>query len=111
MLLAPLAKQAGGYALCKPKSARRDGDNKTRVFTDTDNPDYQELLADICKLKNDLDRRKRFDMPDFRPGQHYVREMKKYGILPADHNPNTDPVDVYALDQAYWKSLWYRPTD
>ncbi len=97
--------------MCKPKSPRRDGDNNADVFTDTDDPYYQELLASICELKNDLDRRKRFDMPDFRPREDYVREMKKYGILPADCNPDTDPVDVYALDRAYWKSLWYRPTD
>ena len=69
------------------------------------------MLADIRDLKKDLDRRKRFDMPGFQPGQHYVREMKKYGILPADCDPKTDPVDVYALDRAYWKSLWYRPTN
>jgi len=111
VLLAPLAKQAGGYALCKPKSPGPDESNNIGVFTDTDDPDYQKLLADICELKKDLDRRKRFDMPDFRPDEHYVREMKKYGILPADCNPNTDPVDVYALDRAYWKSLWYHPTD
>ena len=108
MLLAPLATQAGGYALCKPKSSRAAGGH---VFDDTEDVDYQELLTDISELKKDLDQRKRFDMPDFQPRQDYVREMKKYGILPADCNPNTDPVDVYALDRAYWKSLWYHPAD
>jgi len=110
-LLAPLAKEAGGYALCKPKSPRREGGNDADVFADTDDPDYQKLLANIRRLKRDLDRRKRFDMPGFRPGEHYVREMKKYGILPEDCNPKTDPLDAYALDRAYWKSLWYRPTN
>ncbi len=111
VLLAPLAKEAGEYALCKPESSGPGDSNDIDVFTDTNDPDYQEVLADIYELKEDLDRRKRFDMPDFRPDEHYVREMKKYGILPANHNPNTDPTDVYALDRAYWKSLWYHPTE
>jgi hypothetical protein len=36
------------------------------------------------------------------------REMVRCGILP--HALGFDaPIDVYATDQAYWKSLWYRP--
>ena len=50
---------------------------------------------------------KRFDMPGFQPNEHYVREMKRYGILPADLGADT-PIDVYATDEAYWQSLWYR---
>ncbi len=111
VLLAPLAAEAGGYGLCESRSPRPEDGNDVGVFGSTDDPDYQELLADIRRLKNDLDRRKRFDMPGFRPGEHYVREMKKYGILPADCDPKADPVDVYALDRAYWKSLWYHPSN
>ncbi|MHC4167230.1 MAG: HzsA-related protein [Planctomycetota bacterium] len=111
VLLAPLAAEAGGYGLCESESSRPEDSNDVGVFSSTDDPDYQELLADITGLKDDLDRRKRFDMPDFKPGEHYVREMKKYGILPADTNPKTDPIDVYALDRAYWKSLWYSPSN
>jgi hypothetical protein len=111
VLLAPLAKEAGGYGLCEPKSPRTEDSNDVDVFNSTDDLDYQELLADIRRLKDDLDRRKRFDMPDFKPGEHYVREMKKYGILPADCDPKADPIDVYALDRAYWKSLWYSPSN
>jgi len=48
-------------------------------------------------------------MPDFRPNEHYIREMKRFGILPANHNPRT-PIDPYATDQAYWQSLWPRPS-
>jgi hypothetical protein len=45
----------------------------------------------------------------FRPNEHYIREMKRYGILPAALNPATDPIDVYETDQAYWRSFWHRP--
>jgi hypothetical protein len=34
--------------------------------------------------------------------------MKRFGILPADHNP-AKPVDYYALERRYWESLWYYP--
>jgi hypothetical protein len=43
------------------------------------------------------------------PSPLYIREMKRYGILPPDFHPEKDPFDVYALDRAYWRSFWYRP--
>ena len=47
-------------------------------------------------------------MPDFRPVLPYVREMKKYGIIP--ENLAADAmIDVYATDQTYWRSLWHKP--
>jgi hydrazine synthase alpha subunit-like protein/WD40 repeat protein len=39
-----------------------------------------------------------------KPSPLYVREMKRYGILPL----NTDaPIDVYATDEVYWRSFWH----
>jgi hypothetical protein len=49
-----------------------------------------------------------YHVPDFRPNAHYVREMKRYGILPPDFDRGS-PLDVYATDQAYWRQFWYRP--
>jgi len=43
---------------------------------------------------------RRFDMPDFHPRADWVREMKRYSIL---------PIDCYATEQRYWQSLWYTP--
>jgi hypothetical protein len=48
-------------------------------------------------------------MPGFRPNEHYVREMKRYGVLPTSYNPASHPIDVYETDQAYWRSFWYTP--
>ncbi len=45
-----------------------------------------------------------------RPSPNYVREMKRYGILPTDFDLATDPIDAYATDQAYWQSFWYQPS-
>ena len=47
-------------------------------------------------------------MPGFRPTKHYIREMQRYGILPADLPP-TGPIDPYATDKAYWDSFDYQP--
>ena len=43
------------------------------------------------------------------PRRDYAREMIRYGVLPADFNSTTDPIDVYETDRAYWRSFWYRP--
>ena len=105
LVLAPLAKKAGGLELCK---AKKGVNASAPVFANTKDGDYQKLLADVRRSQAALDKMKRFDMPGFRPNVHYVREMKRYGILPPDHEP-TDPIDVYAVDQEYWRSLWYKP--
>ncbi len=45
------------------------------------------------------------------PSPLYVREMQRYGILPPDFDPASDPFDPYATDEAYWRSFWHRPAD
>ncbi|MHC4177292.1 MAG: HzsA-related protein, partial [Planctomycetota bacterium] len=102
LLLAPLAEQSGGFALC-----RDEQDRPVAAFADSSDPDYRKLLAMVTAGKENLDAIKRFDMPDFRPRPQYVREMKRYGVLPADH-PDDALLDVYQLDRKYWQSLWYR---
>jgi len=97
LLLAPLAKHAGGYGIC--------GDVDSPVFAEIGDPGYQALLALIRRGQEELQRDKRFDMPGFRPNMHYVRAMKDYGALPKGLPPNA-PVDVYATDEAYWQSFW-----
>jgi hypothetical protein len=99
MLLAPLAKDAGGYGFCKVDDAA--------VFADKQDPDYQKILAMCRQGKRNLEKIKRFDMPGFVPPAGYVREMKKYGILPADL-PSDVAIDVYATDRKYWQSLWHK---
>ena len=74
-------------------------------FTDTDDPAYQSLLALIRRGQEELQRDKRFDMPGFRPSQHYVRVMKELGVLSGDL-PGGVKIDVYATDAAYWRTFW-----
>lgn len=100
MLLAPLAKEAGGYGKCVK-------DDKP-VFASTADADYQKILAMVSAGKRRLEEITRFDMPTFKPEPAYLREMKRYGVLPAGFDPAKEKLDVYELDQRYWESLWWR---
>lgn len=97
LLLAPLAKEAGGWGSCG------------QVFANEQDADYQRLLAALRQGKAALEAEPRFATPGFRPNRQYLREMKKYGVLPAAFDPSRDPLDVFATDQAYWRSLWSTP--
>ena len=92
----------------KPSAPKEMRKGRTKyvevVFADTADPDYRKLLAGIRAARKARDAA-RFEAPSFRPTVHYVREMKRYGILPADFDREKDGVDVYQLDQAYWKAL------
>jgi hypothetical protein len=63
------------------------------------------VLAGITRAKVQLDAIKRFDMPGFQPRQEYLREMKRFDILPKNFDGKA-LVDFYDLDQKYWRSLW-----
>jgi hypothetical protein len=78
------------------------------VFASTDDPDHRRLLAGIQEAKAHLESITRFTMPHFRPEPEYVREMKRYGILPAHHRDG-DPTDAYETDRRYWESHWHQP--
>ena len=101
MVLAPLARAAGGWARCADEFG-----HPAPVFADTDDPDYRALVAMAAAGQANLARIKRFDMPGFQPPGPYVREMKRYGVLPMDLADDA-PVDPYATDRRYWESLWW----
>jgi hypothetical protein len=101
-LLAPLSKEAGGLDLCRAMTNKHVS---AQVFCSTNDPAYQKILVSIRKAGEHLNQIKRFDMPGFMPNAHYIREMKRFGILPATLDPK-DPVDVYATDEKYWRSFW-----
>jgi hypothetical protein len=119
-LRAVLAKSAGGEAageLPKPQPVPPDWARAPRpvthpvVFESTADPDYQAMLAHLRAAGERLIQIKRFDMPGFQPRHEYLREMKRYGVLPADYDlSQPSPVDPYALDEAYWHQFHHRPT-
>ena len=104
ILMASLAKEAGGYEWCKTKDGQPAG-----VFRDIQDPDYQAILKAVQMAKERQEKIGRFDVPGFRPNEHYVRWMKNFGILPQGFDAAKDPINPYETDKAYWRSLWYRP--
>lgn len=94
MLLAPLTRAAGGYESCG-----------RAIFADTQDADYQSILKLIQDAQAELERVTRFNLPNFQPHEHYIREMKRYGFLSQDHAYG-DPIDTYEIDQRYWDSFY-----
>jgi hypothetical protein len=111
VLLKPLSKEAGGYGMTK--KVKKEGKTVAEdcsVFTEKEDPDYQLILSAIRENADHLKRIKRFDMPGFRPNQHYLREMKLYGILPPEFDDSSE-IDPYEVDRRYWQSFWHQPGD
>ncbi len=108
IVLAPLSPKAGGLGMGRraPKTGKIE--KRHVVFESTDDPGYKALLAMVRRGKARLEEMGRFDMPTFRPPGPYIREMQRYGVLPATLKPG-QPIDFYAADRAYWKSLWWWP--
>jgi hypothetical protein len=98
-LLAPLAKAAGGYGLCRTAEVAA---GQGAVFASTEDADYRALLAAVEAAAAHLEQIKRFDMPGFRPRPEYLREMVRYGVLGADAVTAGVGLDPYQLDARYW---------
>jgi len=98
VVMAPLDRKAGGRGSCPG------------VFKTTNDPDYKRLLASLKQAKTRMDALPRFATPNFKPNRQYIREMKKYGVLPESFDWAKDKIDVFKTDQKYWRSLWYKPS-
>lgn len=113
-LLAPLSKSAGGLGVCETKSGKA-------VFESTQDADYQTILAGIQRGRDHiLNDDNRYSMlyadpnngentpQKFKPRWAYLREMIRYGILPADTDPAAS-YNPFTLDEQYWRSFWFVP--
>ena len=118
LLMTPLARESGGYAVgtsSAPEMITEDRSKAPRpvqhpvVFCSVDDPDYQVILAHLRAAQTRLHEIKRFDMEGFEPRPEYVREMVRFGVLPAGRDPARRPIDVYETDRRYWRSLWHEP--
>jgi hypothetical protein len=99
ILQAPLAKSAGGWGAC--------GD----VFASKDDPEYRAILAGVRKGVATLESDPRWTMAGWRPNPQYIRELKRFGVLPASFDRDRETLDPFASDQSYWRSLWPTPGD
>jgi len=115
LLLAPLSKDAGGMGLCRKglaKSAVRGRHDTSKmppakVFASTDDPDYQALLAELTRMSRYLKQRCTYPHAEnWRPVGDYIRAMKLYGVLGEDYDYEKNPLDPFAIDEAYYQ-LFY----
>lgn len=112
LLLGPLARKAGGYGTCNGKVLAYTPPGKRKhvtgegIFKDKNDPDYRTILNAIKRVKTQL---YRFELAGFQPNRHYIREMKRYRVLPESFDPAKERLDIYETDQAYWRALWFEP--
>jgi hypothetical protein len=95
VLLAPLAKQAGGWGVCPD------------VFLSKDDAGYRDMERAARNWQTAWRTSRAFGSPDFQVNHQYVREMVRFGILP--ENTPLDQIDPYQTDQRYWQMFHYRP--
>lgn len=119
VLLAPLAKEAGGLGLCEqrePQPHPLAPDEKeaeappAEVFTSKEDPFYWEVLAALRDAAEQRRRMPEYFKPGFEPWHAYPEVMKRFGILPEDWNPEGARLkDYFPIDQKYWEHLWHTP--
>ncbi len=117
-LRVPLAQQAGGFAkgpAPEAKAVPSDLAIKPEpfvhpvIFESMEDPDCQAILSHLQAAKERLETIKRFDIPGFQPDYGYLREMKRYGVLPPEFDLENPPkVDPYELEQKYWRLFWHK---
>jgi hypothetical protein len=95
VLLAPLAKEAGGWEACPD------------IFKSKDDPDYKKILAGLKNWQAEWQKSHAFGSPTFQVNHQYIREMVRFGILP--ENTRAEDVDPYQTDRRYWDMFHYKP--
>lgn len=100
-LLAPLPKPAGGLGLCKDVKTGKPPE----AIPSRESAAYRAMLA-WCQAAAQRARDNWIASASFRPPDPYLMRMKLYGLLPADFDPAKTSVDVFELDQRYYRSHW-----
>ena len=97
VLLAPLAKDAGGWGACPD------------VFASQDDPDYKTMLTALTNWQAEWQKSCAFGSPAFQVNSQYIREMVRFGILPQD--TRAEDVNPYEVDRRYWEMFRYEPEE
>jgi len=100
VLLAPLAKPAGGYATASEAEVKAGKVKACPVlFQNTDDPDYKAILAGLPRV------------PAIKPETRMrpLRTFNVFGVLPPGPPDKLGTFDKESLWSAYWESLWWKP--
>lgn len=96
VLLAPLAKEAGGWGTCPD------------VFASKRDPDYQQMARAARNWQTQWQKSGVFGSLSFQVNRQYLREMVRFGVLPKGTPLNR--IDPYETDQKYWRMFHHQPT-
>ncbi|WP_136060013.1 HzsA-related protein [Pontiella sulfatireligans] len=107
ILMKALAKEAGGHAGTVKMKGGKTVDHA--FFKSTEDPNYQVLLQTIRDAHDYILTNPRWHMEGFKPSVEYVREMKRYGMIPETYDNAKDPIDVFDVDRRYFEASWYYP--
>jgi hypothetical protein len=105
LLMAPLSKAAGGLGLCRKTDERPVDGPHDAVFADAKDPDYV-LLLEFARSVQAQYGQPRWFQARHRPADWYVREMKRFGVLPETFNPATDALNGYEVDARYFRLIY-----
>jgi cytochrome c553 len=105
LLLAPLTKEAGGLGLCMRKIEGSREKEPAKVFASKGDPKYEELRKFTLEVVDRYDDRKRWFQEGYVPRDFYIREMKRFGALPEDFDPETDEMDPWETDKRYFEII------
>ncbi len=104
LLMAPLAKSAGGLGLCRPKKEKEQREDFA-VIESKDDPAWKLLEQVVTEAVQEHGGPRWFE-EEFAPRDFYVREMKRFEVLPEDYDPDTEDFDPYQIDAAYFRKLY-----
>jgi cytochrome c553 len=96
VLMAPLAKAAGGWGICPD------------VFKSKDEADYKTMAQTVKNWQGEWLKSRSFGSPSFQVNSQYIREMVRFGVLPENTSP--EAVDPYATDRKYWQTFAHEPS-
>ena len=103
----PLSAQAGGQATLTDRKAKPARGQHYAVFSSTQEADYQALLASLRGFGEHLAAQRWYGATkDWMPNEHYLREMHRYGALPAPVDRMKETIDPFQVDQRYFE-LFY----
>lgn len=106
VLLAPLAKSAGGLELCKKDKKDPADAPESPIFETKDDPDYK-VLQDLVGVVVEQQGHPRWFHDDHVPVDWYIREMKRFGAIPEDYeHSGPNALSGYEIDERYFNILY-----
>jgi hypothetical protein len=105
LLLAPLAKKAGGYATASEADVKAGKVKACPIlFSSAADADYQAILAGLPRVP-----------PSDRSGLVSVGKggagarLREFGFIPESLPDKWGRVNIHPIWEQYWKSLWWKP--